>query len=341
MRKYNGLLTRASWRFCIKRGVQEEENDFKARVVYSICCMAGWTSLWDATDEDGISWQHLKNRIWRTLLDYLALYPELTEKFPTSPEPLAAEICKLFLNTGMVYHSPRRISPAAPHEARCRGVVLQRGLALGSIDRVSGSGCYAPDTQNTGKVTGTAGIAAMFGLSNIPLTELWQQITAAAVWKNATAPAAEPESYLRLNHPFSSGLWVDQADTSGSISLLRTGRQGAWLYYLYRMDGGVMQLSPLPEWQVEDQHYLTPACACLAARGTLPPIVCRSDGPLMHVRPAYLLPPPYLNLLKLYSWPEHCSRPADAFNRCLAAEVFTVLKAVLQAAGWEFIQGEN
>ena len=42
--------------------------------------------------------------------------------------------------------------------------------------------------------------------------------------------------------------------------------------------------------------------ACLASRGTLPPTRFKTDGAIVRVNIGYLLPPPELNLLKLYSW---------------------------------------
>ena len=124
-----------------------------------------------------------------------------------------------------------------------------------------------------------------------------------------------------------------------TVSILRTGMPGAQVYYLYRRSGSMLEVSPLPQWQVESHNYRSLACACLSAYRTLPPIEYSEDGALVHIHMRYLLPPNELEFLKLYSWPETCtSLPCD-FRRKLSAEVFGAIKGVLSEAGYEFEGG--
>ena len=62
MNKYNGLLSKVSRQYHISRGTQETENEWKTRIVYSICGMMAYACLWDDTEEP-ISIVHLKRRI--------------------------------------------------------------------------------------------------------------------------------------------------------------------------------------------------------------------------------------------------------------------------------------
>ena len=233
-------------------------------------------------------------------------------------------------------------SEAALREAQCSGILLQRGIALDDISRVSGLGFYAVVAGLAGEANPDTGAArAMFGLEQEPLQELWHRIVAAAAWR---APEYDFESssdteYLRLKPPFSGGYWGPKPDRTGNVAMLRSGNHGAQLYYLYRYQDKALEVSQLPQWQVENANYRILACACLADRGTLPPITYCEDGPLVHVRLGYLLPPRELAFLKYYSWPERCSSLPCDFKRKLSTEFFTAIKSLLSQAGYSFQEG--
>ena len=50
MNKYNGLLSAVADKYYINKGTQETENDWKTRLVYSICGMMAYASLWDDSE---------------------------------------------------------------------------------------------------------------------------------------------------------------------------------------------------------------------------------------------------------------------------------------------------
>lgn len=50
MDKYNGLLSKVSLQYHILRGNQETADEWKTRLVYSICGMMAYASLWDDTE---------------------------------------------------------------------------------------------------------------------------------------------------------------------------------------------------------------------------------------------------------------------------------------------------
>ena len=77
---------------------------------------------------------------------------------------------------------------------------------------------------------------------------------AAAAWR---APEYDFESssdteYLRLKPPFSGGYWGPKPDRTGNVAMLRSGNHGSQLYYLYRYQDKALEVSQLPQWQVED-----------------------------------------------------------------------------------------
>ena len=334
MNKYNGLLSAVARRYHIQKGIQETENDWKTRLVYSICGMMAYASLWDDADEEPVSMVHLKKKVRTMLANYKSMYPELSQGLPYVSEELENEIADQFLSAGVVYHRPNRIAPSMKREEPIGNILFQRGIALDSISCVSGIGFYSKHEGAENPV----GIRKMFGLEQRTLTELWRAAQSAASWKSNLLFEQNTE-FLRLKPPFSQGYWVDKPDTNGMVSILRTGMKGVQLYYLYRYSGTAMEVSQLPQWQVESYNYRSLACACLSAYGTLPPMEVFEDGALVHVHMNYLLPPPELEFLKLYSWPEISTSLPCNFRRKLSTEVFEAVKNVLSDEGYAFKGG--
>lgn len=333
MDKYNGLLSKVSRQYHILRGKQETDNEWKTRLIYSICGMMAYACLWDDSEEP-ISIVHLKRKIRSILASYKSMYPELSETLPCTSEELEDEITNQFLSVGVVYHRPNRIAPSKKHEEQFGGVLFQRGVALDSISCVSGIGFYSKQTGGTNPNN----IKTMFGLEQENLQTLWQTIVSTASWESNPSFEYGIE-YLRLKPPFSRGYWVNDQDKTGVVSILRTGMKGSQLYYLYRYIDAALEVSPLPQWRVEAYNYRTLACACLTTYGTLPPIEYTEDGALVHIRMNYLLPPRELEFFKFYSWPEICTSLPCNFRRKLSVEVFAAIKNVLSDEGYEFKGG--
>lgn len=334
MNKYNGLFSAVAHRYHIRKGKQETENDLKTRLVYSICGMMAYASLWDDSEGEPISIVHLKRKVHNMLANYKSMYPELSNSLPYVSEELEDEIANQFLSTGVVYHRLNRIAPSMKREELFCDILFQRGIALDSISYVSGIGFYSKQdgTRNPDR------IKAMFGLEQENLQALWHATLSAASWKTNLSFEHSTE-YLRLKPPFFEGYWVNKPDTTGTVSILRTGMKGSQLYYLYRYSDTTLEVSPLPQWLVESYNYRTLACACLLTYRTLPPIEYFEDGALVHICINYLLPPRELDFLRLYSWPETCTSLPCNFRRKLSTEVFTAIKYVLSDTGYEFRGG--
>lgn len=337
MNKYRELLLTIAQQYHIGKGNNEKETDWKARVIYSICGMMAYASLFDDEDiKNTVSIFHLKERVRQILVDYKALYPEAAGKLPHEPEAFAKEIESLFLDTGMAYHMPNRIAPPMKREAQFHTILFQRGIAIDEISHVSGCGFYSVQ-QYAASHEDSHALCSMFCLEQGHLLSVWQQTVAAASWESLPASDSSSE-YLRLRPPFSSGYWKSTPDKTDDVSLLRVGLKGAQIYYLYRYTGAGIEVSPLPGWQVKDGQYRSLACACLASLGTLPPISYQQDGTLVHLQQDYLLPPRELAFLRLYSWPEECAAFSQ-FKRKLSLEVFVAMKQLLSERGYTFSQG--
>ena len=180
MNKYNGLLSSVAHKYHICKGARETENEWKTRLVYSICGMMAYASLWDDSEEGTISIVHLKRKVRSMLANYKSMYPELSGSLPYVSEELEDEIADQFLSTGVVYHRPNRIVPSMKHEEPFGDILFQRGIALDSISCVSGIGFYSKQygAKNTDK------IKAMFGLDQENLQTLWRITLSAASWKS-------------------------------------------------------------------------------------------------------------------------------------------------------------
>ena len=336
MNKYNDLLSEVAYQYEVLRGSNETEIEYKTRLVYSICGLMAYASLWDDSEES-VSITHLKRKIRDVLINYKAIYPELFSSLPFKSEELEDEITDIFLNTGIVYHCPNRIISSAKREEPFGTLLFQRGIAIDNIKCVSGIGFY---TKQEDKEASPDKVKEMFGLEQMDLLTLWGTTLDTTTWETNPTIGQSTE-YLRLKPPFSKGYWVDKPDTSGCVSILRTGMKGTQLYYLYRYADSILEVSPLPQWQVESYNYRTLSCACLSEKGTLPPIEYMDDGELIHIRFNYLLPPRELAFLRLYSWPEICTSLPNNFQRKMSKQVFVAIKEIFQNEGYEFKGGIN
>ena len=330
MNKYNNLLTRISNDYAIKRGKTEEQSLWKARIIYSFLGRMGIASLFDGLEEGEVSIVHFKKRIINILNSYLSMYKEIRGLFPESSESVAQEIYDIFLHTGILYHKPDRIMMSCQSNSVCGGVKFIRGYTLDSSQMLSGLGSYIMQKEDEKTIPPTE----MFMLDNIPLVEKWKFYSKGSRWIQF-----EPDhmtKYLRLEPPFTKGYWNDSPDKINETSILRTGFPGSQLYYLYKIEEGKTIVSQLPQWQVEEMNYRSLSNACLAYRGTLPPITYRMDGDIVYVGFQYLPPPAELYFWKLYSWPTQFKDLPCDFNRVCSSNTFDAIKAVMEIQGYMF-----
>lgn len=331
MNKYNGLIRTIADEFHISKGMSEQEDAWKARVVYSLLGRMGYASLWDIQEDlQPASIIHFKKRIERIFKSYLVMYPEIHSFYADNPEKLCGEIYHILVNTGNVYHSSDRIVPAAKCISEVHGVYFMRGMPLDQKQYVSGIGSYSFDINETSSLR----VKEMFQLQENRLTEQWEYLVSQARWQPMVTEAKI--EYLRIRPPFKYGYWTDVPDKIGDVSLARTGYSGTWSYYLYKTENGQLIGSQLPEWMVREGNYRTITNGCLAAKNILPETIYHIDGKIVQMHINYLFPPAELNLIKLYSWPiSYAELPRD-FNRIFELSVFWAIKDVFESIGYQF-----
>lgn len=331
MKKYCGLISTIADEFHIPKGESEQEESWKARVVYSLLGRMGYASLWDIQEDlQPASIIYFKKRIRKLKESYLEMYPEIYQFYSDDAEELCNEIYDIFLSTGNVYHLPDRIVPAAEHISEAKGVFFMRGAPLDREQYLSGIGSYSFDVEDTSLLQ----VKEMFQLQENTLTEQWEYLVSHAKWRPIAAEAKV--EYHRTKPPFNYGYWSGIPDKTGEVSLARTGSSGKWNYYLYKIENERLMGSQLPEWMVREGNYRTVSNGYLFAKNVLPATSYHVDGKIVQVHINYLFPPAELNLVKLYSWPKsYVGLPHD-FNRVFEPSVFYAIKDVFESIGYQF-----
>ncbi len=143
MTQYFKLLYKIAEEFNIKRGADEPEIDWKARIVYSFLGQVGYSALYDVQEDlQNASIIHLDDRIIETLDHLLLMYPELLGVYIEKDKKLSDEIYDIYFSTGCIYHEPNRIRPSIRSCSNEDDCVFLRGQALEEKVWLSGLGCY-------------------------------------------------------------------------------------------------------------------------------------------------------------------------------------------------------
>ena len=346
MKKYRQLLQKIAEEFHIERGDRESEERWKARIIYSLLGRMAYASLFDHLEEDeviptgseSVSIAHFRQRIKTVLESYLELYPEISTLFPSGHGELYYEIYDIFLKSGCIYHTPYRILPASPCIAKQGTIQFERGMPLDRSQYSSGLGGYLPSADAGNVEMEQRSVPRMFGLQEGTLSELWNDLLAAASWE--PLHIGGDAEYLSHNPPYR---WRAIPVKNPAISIIRAGQPGNRLYYLYQIRDGRLLGYQLPQWRVNDpfyggSSYRVVTNACLAASSSLTVIGYQKDGPLVQVDFRYLPPPAELYWIKLYSWPlSNFQLPGD-YIRLFSLDVFQAIKVVLEQIGYQFME---
>ena len=332
MKNYYGLLGKIADEYDIKQGINERENDCKARIIYSFLGMTGYSALWDISEDDYedeiISIDHFKQRILTTMNNLLDMYCDV-DSIITNRPALSDEIYNVMHNAGCFYHKRRRISPPIYAVSRAEKCTYIRGQALGERVSISGLGCYRLSGQEE-SAENFLTLHEMFGLHEDTLSDFWHLLTQDTSW--AESANTDLFEHLRLSPPFTAGYWQKEHAPEGVISLARTVQASGCQYFLCRTEGNSMYLSRLPEWL---DHRIA-ASACLANNNTLPPITYHSDGAIITMRLGYILPNAEMNIIRLYSWPSIYTKFPAYFTRIIDAQVFRGIMSTLSTKGYTF-----
>ena len=325
MSKSLSILTTAASDYSINPGLSEKSSSWKLRVIYSIFGRMAIASLWDSPEEGDVSIVHLKNRITTLYECYKDTYSDLY--FGFEGEELADEIYSIYLNTGVIYHQPNRITMSSLTHCTFDDISFTRGYPLGEEQCVSGLGTYILEQVDTTKT-----LYDMFQIDSSSLNSLWENTISNRKWDRVSFET--PVEYHRMDLGIKGGFWGDSPDTSGRVSLLRTGLPGSKLYYLYKYENKELLVSQLDSWRVDNSEYRSLSNACLAYYGLLPSIEYAVDGDIVYISFRYLPPKAEYNFIKLYSWPNG-TIPSN-FKRICSTYVFDAFKKTLSEKGFSF-----
>lgn len=325
------LLNEIGEKLNIKQGTFEDINLWRQRIIYSAIGMTALASLWDKDDSgEPVSITHFKHRIEKQLYAYRELYPDLMQQFTVSSDELSKEIYDIYLSSGFIYHSSKRLYAAKETKAMAGTVVCIRGANLKRELFMSGLGTYIKPAEDCPRNT----VREIFRFSEQNLDESYKLLNESDNWK--PIDISSQIEYLRVKSPFSKGYWKDTPDRDGFVSLLRFGMQGRQRYCLYKYEGSVCLTKELPRWMVDEKEYIKIANILLYHKGTLPAIKFSDNGNIVAIRLDYLLPSYELWFLKAYSWPLKFSGLPSDFKRVMSRELFEPFKEILENMGYQF-----
>lgn len=336
MNKYNGLLKSIAKELNILQGKEESILSLKSRIIYSAIGHVTYASLFDRVDnEQAISIVHFKRRCKDLVKAYQSMYPEIITTWEISDDDFSDMLYDLFYETGNIYHSPNRISPAIFRKTVCNNIVFLRGISITQKTYRSGWGSYctrrSTDSQDDA-------LMPMFNISRDNLLKRWTDVINKAHWTQMSFP--RDIEYLRINPPFTDGYFTNSFNYENTITLARIGFAGQQAYYLCRRNNGNLEYSPLEDWLTADMKYINLANGCLAYYGKLPKIYTCDDGNNVIVELSYWLPPAEQNLFELYSWPYYMNKNnlSFKFKRIFPSKVFDVFRELFVKIGYQLAE---
>ena len=331
MNNYSGLTDKIAKELHISRYTGEKEGEWISRILYSATGRVALGSLWDkAEDDEEISVVRLKKKIEKTWDAYLDIYPEFASEYREETEHMVEEIYSLYEREGYFYHSPHKVAPCIKKEICFGAVTYMRGYTFDSNIYISGLGEFG---KKTDKDEGYDGLARMFRIDHDSLEEYYFSSIESVKWK--VLNEREKTEYLRTQPPFLRGYWKNEPDIDGSISLLRFGGAGNYIYYLYRYSDGVLMGEELPEWKTAGYKYRKLANSILNVREVLPPIEIKEKDKCVIVKFNYLPSRDLHDFLKLYSWPRSIYKVPCDFERVFSSDIWESIKLFVNELGYK------
>lgn len=314
------------------------------QIIYSVAGKMALASLWDHSDgEEDVSIQHFKRRVQKMLDAYSVIYPDVRFLFPDNQTGLIDDIYDTYLRTGHFYHTPYRISPAAPAMAVHQNCVLHRGAAPDAELFMSGLGFYTVRRNQS-----LSPVSAMFDLQTQTFAEYLDELVGGGEWE--TVRLSEDVEYLRIDPPYTREYWRQVPIRDGRITLIRYG-EPIKIYAFCRYENGTFLQKAIPYWRLRNDHSQNPenqeeyrriAVALLMRHGTLPPIHVKVGKELVEISVGYRLPPTEEAFFKLYSWPNSYDitpQSPKVFTRKMAKAVYPVFREHLESLGYRFVEG--
>ena len=336
MKKYSKLLEDISDELNIRQGKSEQIELYKSRIIYSVLGHMALASLYDRQEEsDTVSIVHFKHRIQELLAAYQDMFPEIRPYFSqrTDDGELSEEICKLYKETGHIYHTAYALAPPLFKSSSVDRMEFIRGASPGEDVFRSGLGAYR--TKRDEKEN--ASVSEMFGIPSLSLEQRWNDLIQNVYPERIQFP--DHIRFLREEPPFTRGYWsTDMPKKLKGFSIAYSQNPVDRTYYLYRLRNGSIEGKMLPSWQTEGFEYLNLANACLASKHILPAATFAEDGDIVYLDLGYLYPPAEQNFLMLYSWPQKHMGLPNKFRHTLDKRVFFAIKTIFEEYGYTFAE---
>lgn len=339
MNKFRSLLKNISEEYSINLARNENEDQLKCRIIYSVLGQMARASLYDQTEDEeieSVSIIHFKRRIVNTLNSYRELYPEIKRIFDAEEENVTNEIYQLYLACGQMYHKPNQVVPCQRMVYNCEPVSFLRGKPFDKGICISGLGMYK-FCNSPGSISE---LLETFHINGNTLLSLYDYLISTSKWEKSEIQQENAE-YLILRPPFSRGYWKQTPDKNEEVSLLRINSIGEHIYYLYKFDNDDMYVSSVPLWMTEkpdwmqySKNYRMISNAILANKMTLPSIETEELGSYVKIKFNYLPARDIHDFIKFYSWPTTYHDVTSDFIRYMATEVWMIFRQILEYLGY-------
>lgn len=228
---------------------------------------------------------------------------------------------------------PYRVSPPIRTAASNNGITFERGFSPFEKNIcASGLGAYTKSNSSTDLT-----VEEMFNIPVEKPVKHWENTIRNA--KFSPIVIDDKFEFLNLNVKKYERYWVNKTDLESGYSLMRTTDRYNILYYLCKVENGIISASQLPDFLTENYEYLTLANGCLYSRNSLPKSTYHFDNSIVTLNIGYLFPPSVQDFIMLYSWPANFKNIKDErYSRIISADVFPAIKKVAENCGFEFME---
>ena len=319
------------------------DNISRWRVIYSAAAITGLVSLRDQTEIEELSSQvdsegnevsivHFKNRIKKFI------YAITSQSKGLYYEGIPEILYKVYGQAGYFYHRNNWIKECIYKESIVGHIKFVKGTVFDNTLFMSGAGPYFFVDSPKSEINS---FLEMFSIPSLPYESTFKYLIKSAKFSSFELPNNIAVEYLNIDYKQYQRYWISKRSTT-EISLLRTGDQGNYIYYLYKQKGNDLEASRLPDNYVQNEEYLRLAWYLITKRGVSLPIMYSSqENKITKFSFTYLLPPAENTIFRLYSWPDlSCGDfdTAQRFKREMATDVFLSFKMIFSSLGYEFIQ---
>lgn len=314
------LMAEASAKLCIPREVDETEQQWHKRIVYSLVGGHMLSALYDFDDiqsydensDNTVSMQHVLKR-GKSFITALKTHDVDCER-----------LRKMFISTGYMLHKNNRLSYPLRTNATVDNISFLRGFLPWERLSVSGIGGYMISSEDS-----TNTIERMFGIEEQDICTWFSNFENSIRWQE-TDNFPQDVEFLNISDNAKNGYWQTRPPKQG-ITLCRTKGNGEIEYAILRLSN-VIEKSVLPNWRIDNGEYYRIAIALRIANGNAPTVTVRLKKYTAEIVTDFLLPSSEQNFFELYGW---ATTDDNRWRRTIAIKLYPTFKHIFERLGYK------